>query len=64
MTPPAPSQVKSQEGLLAKPETLDKNDLFSPAPTPPGIHQLAANARDVPYQSLIKLWPQEKLRHH
>ncbi len=24
----------------------------------------AANARDVPYQSLIKLWLQEKLRSH
>ena len=24
----------------------------------------AGNARDVPYQSLIKIWPQEKLRSH
>lgn len=24
----------------------------------------AANARDVPYQSLIKVWLQEKLRNH
>lgn len=24
----------------------------------------AANARDVPYQSLIKVWLQEKLEHH
>jgi predicted DNA binding CopG/RHH family protein len=23
--------------------------------------KVAANARDVPYQSLIKVWPQEKL---
>ena len=26
--------------------------------------KLAANARDVPYQSLIKVWLQEKLRSH
>lgn len=24
----------------------------------------AANARDVPYQSLIKVWLQEKIEHH
>lgn len=24
----------------------------------------AANARDVPYQSLIKVWLQEKVKHH
>lgn len=24
----------------------------------------AANARDVPYQSLIKVWLQEKINHH
>ena len=24
----------------------------------------AANARDVPYQSLIKVWLQEKVGHH
>ena len=26
--------------------------------------KVAANARDVPYQSLIKVWLQEKLRSH
>ena len=26
--------------------------------------KIAANARDVPYQSLIKVWLQEKLRSH
>lgn len=26
--------------------------------------KVAANARDVPYQSLIKVWLQEKLREH
>ena len=26
--------------------------------------KVAANARDVPYQSLIKIWLQEKLRSH
>ena len=26
--------------------------------------KLAANARDVPYQSLIKVWLQEKLHNH
>ena len=26
--------------------------------------KMAANARDVPYQSLIKVWLQEKLRSH
>lgn len=26
--------------------------------------KVAANARDVPYQSLIKVWLQEKIKHH
>ena len=26
--------------------------------------KVAANARDVPYQSLIKVWLQEKLHNH
>ncbi|MBC7648507.1 MAG: BrnA antitoxin family protein [Vitreoscilla sp.] len=26
--------------------------------------KVAANSRDVPYQSLIKVWPQEKLQSH
>ena len=28
------------------------------------LFKAAANARDVPYQSLIKVWLQEKLRSH
>ena len=30
----------------------------------PDSIKTAANARDVPYQSLIKVWLQEKIEHH
>jgi CopG antitoxin of type II toxin-antitoxin system len=46
---------------LTKPETLDHSDFNSPAAGLLEQIKIAANKRDVPYQSLIKMWLAEKV---
>ena len=59
-----PGLVKSQEGHTAELETHHQGiSLRLPQHLLDSI-KVAANARDVPYQSLIKVWLQEKLHSH
>jgi len=58
-------QVRRLEQGRARPlsesETLDHGDFNSPAAGLLEQIKIAANKRDVPYQSLIKMWLAEKV---
>jgi hypothetical protein len=57
-----PRLEQGRARALSEPETLDHGDFNSPAAGLAGADQDRRQQRDVPYQSLIKMWLAEKVR--